>query len=370
MASEEESIREPAGPSSTTAAESTEPAQPTTAPPAGVTAQAPPLLPVGPEADTNSSDDLDSAFGDGSSRASTSIASSIYDYRVENGRRYHAPRASLTHEYDLPNDEIESDRLDLQHQVFFLTFHGELSRAPLEEARLHEVLDVGTGTGIWAIDFADAHPAANVTGTDLSPIQPPYVPPNCRFYIDDYEAEWAFSNPFDYIHARMIVVATRDWARFFRQAYQNLNPGGWLEVQDLTFPLRCDDGTAGPETPAMQWSQYMIEGAARLGVNLSAGRNFAQLAREAGFVDFTDEQCAWPINRWPKDKVEKEKGIWVLQNFLDGLQGFSMGYYTRGLQWSKDEVDVFVARVKTQLKDRKSHVYLPINSWYMRKPER
>lgn len=34
------------------------------------------------------------------------------------------------------------------------------------------MLDLGTGTGIWAIDFADEYPSANVIGTDLSPIQP------------------------------------------------------------------------------------------------------------------------------------------------------------------------------------------------------
>lgn len=40
-------------------------------------------------------------------------------------------------------------------------------------------LDIGTGTGIWAIDFADEHPETTVIGTDLSPIQPDSV------YVDD-----------------------------------------------------------------------------------------------------------------------------------------------------------------------------------------
>ena len=37
------------------------------------------------------------------------------------------------------------------------------------------VLDVGTGTGIWAIDFADDFPDTMVFGTDISPTQPDLV---------------------------------------------------------------------------------------------------------------------------------------------------------------------------------------------------
>lgn len=34
------------------------------------------------------------------------------------------------------------------------------------------MLDVGTGTGIWCIDFGDEHPNADVLGFDLSATQP------------------------------------------------------------------------------------------------------------------------------------------------------------------------------------------------------
>jgi cyclopropane fatty-acyl-phospholipid synthase-like methyltransferase len=58
----------------------------------------------------------------------------------------------------------------------------------------HRILDVGTGTGIWAIDAADKYPSADVVGTDLSPIQPSWVPPNCRFEVDDAERRWIFAD--------------------------------------------------------------------------------------------------------------------------------------------------------------------------------
>lgn len=34
------------------------------------------------------------------------------------------------------------------------------------------ILDVGTGTGIWAMEMADKYPESTIIGTDLSPVQP------------------------------------------------------------------------------------------------------------------------------------------------------------------------------------------------------
>ena len=44
---------------------------------------------------------------------------------------------------------------DLQHHLFLLTFDGKLGLCPANEkdAKVGRVLDVGTGTGIWAIDY-------------------------------------------------------------------------------------------------------------------------------------------------------------------------------------------------------------------------
>ena len=46
-----------------------------------------------------------------------------------------------------------------------LVMGGHLYKAPLENTQ--RVLDIGTGTGIWAIDYATDHPEAEVIGLDL-----------------------------------------------------------------------------------------------------------------------------------------------------------------------------------------------------------
>jgi ubiquinone/menaquinone biosynthesis C-methylase UbiE len=43
----------------------------------------------------------------------------------------------------------------LQHHLFLLTLHGQLHLAPIKPDP-HNVLDIGTGTGIWAIDFGES----------------------------------------------------------------------------------------------------------------------------------------------------------------------------------------------------------------------
>ena len=52
-----------------------------------------------------------------------------------------------------------------------VTLNGKQCLCP-KKTGAKRVLDLGTGSGIWAIEYADAHPEADVTGVDLSPVQP------------------------------------------------------------------------------------------------------------------------------------------------------------------------------------------------------
>lgn len=79
---------------------------------------------------------------------------SIYPYVYEHGRRYQVYREGV---YVLPNDSQEIERLDLFHQMFVALLDGKLYIAPLGQNGhdLRRVLDIGTGTGTWAIEIAE-----------------------------------------------------------------------------------------------------------------------------------------------------------------------------------------------------------------------
>jgi methylase of polypeptide subunit release factors len=53
-----------------------------------------------------------------------------------------------------------------------LLLDDRLYLAPIDEKACRKVLDVGCGTGIWSLDFADAHPSAE---GEFVQIQRPYA---------------------------------------------------------------------------------------------------------------------------------------------------------------------------------------------------
>lgn len=90
---------------------------------------------------------------DGFSSASTSAESSVRDYMYENGRRYHRFREGS---YNFPNDDVEQEREDMKHAMVKLLCSQKLHFAPIGN-NPQEVLDLGTGTGIWAIESKLLH---------------------------------------------------------------------------------------------------------------------------------------------------------------------------------------------------------------------
>ena len=93
---------------------------------------------------------------------------------LENGRLFHGFRKGI---YMYPCDEVpmrhqkvtalrdwltassrqqEKDRMDIFHKLFLVSRKGALHKVPLMPNHgPPRILDLGTGTGIWAIDMAE-----------------------------------------------------------------------------------------------------------------------------------------------------------------------------------------------------------------------
>lgn len=118
--------------------------------------------------------------------------------------------------------------------------------APLKE--LQRILDIGTGTGNWAVEIADEFPATIIHGTDISPIQPEWAPLNCQFYMYDVESVCGFNQPFGYIHGRALGGVIGEWKESQAEASKHVKPGGWLEIQDFKGFVFSDDGTLSEDS--------------------------------------------------------------------------------------------------------------------------
>ncbi|GKU06503.1 unnamed protein product, partial [Fusarium langsethiae] len=96
--------------------------------------------------------DDDESMASGSLRDSTtSIASSIFQYRHINGRPF---QQSKTTEYWASTDDHFQEGQDILHHCTLVLLDNKLHQSPNGE-NPQKILDVGTSTGIWAIDMAD-----------------------------------------------------------------------------------------------------------------------------------------------------------------------------------------------------------------------
>ncbi|KAH6994740.1 S-adenosyl-L-methionine-dependent methyltransferase [Fusarium venenatum] len=237
--------------------------------------------------------DGDSALGDGVASSTASITSSILEYRKFQGRTFHSEKYDT--EYFAPNDEQQRESIDISHHYLLLLLDGKLSLAHLNND-LEAILDIGTGTGN---DFADQYPNAEVIGTDLSPIQPSWVPPNVKFDLEDATRDWSWSeNSFDFVHMRYLIGAISDWGVLFKEAFRCCKPGGSIESVELFKEASKAFGRSFCE----------IEGD-------------VQLLAAAGFVDLQVTDFKVPVGGWAKDPKLREVGQFLRATMEADLEG-------------------------------------------------
>ncbi|KAI1787183.1 S-adenosyl-L-methionine-dependent methyltransferase [Ganoderma leucocontextum] len=137
----------------------------------------------------------------------------------------------------------ETTRLDDLNAAFKQLFGGNLSFAPLEELQPTAILEIGSGSGAWTIQAAEAFPQARVVAVDQNPIPPRALPPNVEYHKLDITQTFPFEDEtFDIVHARLVLMHVPGADDVLRRAVQLLKPGGWIIVEDPDDGNMVDGG--------------------------------------------------------------------------------------------------------------------------------
>ncbi|KAG6045980.1 hypothetical protein E4U33_001262, partial [Claviceps sp. LM78 group G4] len=260
--------------------------------------------------------------------------------------------------YLLPVDDDEISRLDSQHKLYLTAMEGNLGCAPVEAPR--QVLEVATGTGIWALEYATLNPTCHVVGTDISAIQCPHTRPNLKFVLHDFEKEaWPADDhgrDYDYIHFRYTIICFDSTPVILRRAFELLRPGGWIEFYEPTQSfVRLGKSPEGLEDTAFgKWADLIVQVTRREGRDLTKTGHFATWLREAGFINVTEKRFGLPINAWPRDGRLKQMGRLSFKNEIAMVS--SLGPVLRKAVPDEAEARAIEEGARRDLQDPNMHV--------------
>lgn len=245
------------------------------------------------------------------------------------GHTYHGTGTILT-----PNDESERRRLDLQHSIYKMCLDGRLTSAVLPADRPLSILDVGTGTGVWALEMGEQYPLAHVAAVDVSAaLLPTEVPRNVVFEIEDAAEPWGRPrDSLDFVHLRNLVGGgISDWRTLLEQTFQHLRPGGQVEFAEIrTQWYDFDDsgdeeGSASPSSgnggrprsptaarepgsTCRRFERLFAQIARSQGVDFDPTPKIPALMSEVGFDKVIETSDLVPIRAWGNDEKTRRKG--------------------------------------------------------------
>ncbi|KAF9420587.1 hypothetical protein BGZ76_004073 [Entomortierella beljakovae] len=261
--------------------------------------------------------------------------------KCDDGRTRHTVESAP---YMLPNDLTESDRLDAQHYLVRFIFKGNYNVKLDREANL-KILDVATGTGVWALEMAHEFPKAEIHGVDISPIFPAEIKPsNCHFQLCNILQGLPFpDNHFDFIYQRLLVYALSPEQRkqVNIELLRVLKPEGYLQLVE-------SDGIVYNPGPQMEKiNNLSLETSLSHGVDPREVQNMKSGLKHAGYTGVNSFHIALPVGDWGG-----KAGILSKQNMHGLATIWLKGEFGKMTQ---EQCDAAIAIADKESEERKSY---------------
>ena len=169
--------------------------------------------------------------------------------------------------------------------------------------------------------------------------------------VDDVLKSWTWNKSFSLVHLRFLLGAfsVQEWKRLYKQIYDNLTPGGWIEQLEVGIPILCDDDTMPADSQLANMHSVVAPASHAANKPVNAYDDFQSWIEEAGFINVHKKEYKVPIEDWPKLQVYKDSGRVSLKLFKTGLECWMLWYLTKHGQpkpWTPEQVQVWLALMR------------------------
>ncbi|KAJ6548839.1 S-adenosyl-L-methionine-dependent methyltransferase [Mycena capillaripes] len=214
--------------------------------------------------------------------------------------------------------EEETQRLDELHAMFTRYFGGKLSLAPIDDARPQKIVDLGCGSGAWAIHAASQFPEAEVLAVDISPLPSRKIPANLSFKLADLAKELELEKAsIDIVHARLVMLHIPDGESAVKRAAELVKPGGLLIIDDIDIGSLLRTG--GPALH--QATSRMIELFKSRQADGEIGKRIGDILTSTGyFTEVHSRKITVPLSGIGAGNAENELGLALKRNWLRGAE--------------------------------------------------
>lgn len=139
-------------------------------------------------------------------------------------------------------------------------------------------------------------------------------------------------------------------------------------MQSFLINLFADDDSLEKAVHSMPWLRNIQEASAKFGKSITNVPEWKDKMIDAGFEDVVSKVVKVPMSPWPKDPKLKDIGRYMQAEQLQAMPSYTHALLSRVLGWDHKEIDVVLAHVAAELKDRSIHQYAKVYFVYGRKP--